>query len=162
MTEADDAASRDEQTRNSDGEFDPEKFEDIGCPECGGEWYYEPHLRYGTRYEATSGWACMNCSWSKIDPNSGDTYPHGRTRAEAKSEAQQIVEQLNEFDMRCDECGATDVELGRRVRTDDDGEYLLDDEGDFQVVQVIECSDCFTALVTDPVGEYHERIVVDE
>jgi rRNA maturation protein Nop10 len=41
------------------------------CPECGSDLYYEPRCEHGTRYEATSGWACPDCHWYTIDPSSG-------------------------------------------------------------------------------------------
>lgn len=34
------------------------------CPECGGETYPEPMLCHGGPDEETSGYACVECSWS--------------------------------------------------------------------------------------------------
>ena len=45
------------------------------CPDCGGRTYYEPNISHGTRHEATSGWACLSCPWTKLDPTSGESRP---------------------------------------------------------------------------------------
>lgn len=147
MKEANDATSQDEQTRNNDGEFDPEKFEDIGCPECSGEWYYEPKLRYGTRYEATSGWACQECSWTKVDPSSGKP-------ASAPTPTPEDVEAYADRYLGaippCPDCGGDEVELGRVAVTDDNGEYVTNADGSVEVEPVIECADCRLTLRENP------------
>ena len=47
------------------------------CPKCGGDVYYEPMLRGGTRNEFhagdCSGYACTDCSWHETPSRSTDT-----------------------------------------------------------------------------------------
>jgi hypothetical protein len=129
-------ADADKQTENSDA-TKPEE-----CPECGGTIYREPNICHGTQYEATSGWACMDCTWSKIDPSSGRELPREAARGSAN-------EQLASMGP-CPDCESQLLQLGRRAVLDDNGDYIRDDNGEVEVERVVECGDCRTIVDGNP------------
>jgi len=105
------------------------------CPDCGGRTYYEPNISHGTRHEATSGWACLSCPWTKLDPTSGES----RLRAARTANRVNTLENAT-----CGECCNDEFEATYQKQPS------ADPASNFVAVPVIACTECGAVVVREP------------
>ena len=127
MTQVEDATT--------DGESRSFTSDRSECPECGGGVYYEPRITNGTQYEPTGGHACLDCSWTQIDPDSADPRPRAARTANRVNTLENAT---------CDECRNDEFEATYQKQPS------ADPASNFVAVPVIACTECGAVVVREP------------